>query len=172
MRAGPTLLSTCARAATAEEAAFRVQRPNSKARASRIVALDERAAEIMREVSGEEWQGARFFTYVETRAEPELEDLPYDAVLRGDGGAQTMLSHELESADVVVMIATSRDSAKAASVVGNACFVRSIMGAGLIVAPASPEVRETVKALRPCCSVLVVASGAEYVPEMLTALRA
>lgn len=172
MRAGPTLLSSCARATTAEEAAFRVQRPNSRTRASRIIALDAASEEIMHRVEKEEWQGARFFSYGETHSAPDLEAFPYDAVLVGEGGTKTMLSDELEAADVVVMIATSGESAKAASVVGNACFVRNIMGAGLIVAPASAEVRQTVKALRPYCSVLVVASGEEYVPEMLTALRA
>jgi len=172
MRAGPTLLSTCAQAATAKEAAFRVQRPNSKERASRIVALDAAAAEIMHRVEHEEWHGAHFFTYAGMRAAADLEDLPYDAVLKGEGGAEVMLSDELKGADVVVMIATTGESAKAASVIGNACFVRGIMGAGLIVAPASAGVRDTVTALRPSCSVLVVASGEEFVPEMLTALRA
>jgi len=54
----PTLLSSCARAATAAEAAFRVQYPNSLPRASVIIALDAGAAEIMAGVSEEPWAGA------------------------------------------------------------------------------------------------------------------
>lgn len=171
MRAGPTLLGTCARAATAAEAAFRVQKPNSKPRASRIVALDAEAAAIMARVAEAPWNGAHFLRFKGAVAAPGLESLPMDATLTDRDGAETTLSAEIDRADVFVMIATEGSGAEAASVIGNACFVRGVMTAGLIVA--EPKAASAaVSALRPYASVLVVASGEEFVPEMLTALRA
>ena len=43
----PTLLSSCARASTREEARFRVDYPNSATRSTRIFALDKRAADAV-----------------------------------------------------------------------------------------------------------------------------
>jgi hypothetical protein len=171
MRAGPTLLHTCAKAATAAEAAFRVQKPNSGARASRIVALDAEAAAIMGRVAEAPWNGAHFLRFKATIAAPGLESLPLDATLTGPDGAETTLSAELDRADVFVMIATEGSGADAAGVVGNACFVRGVMTAGLIVAQPGGATA-AIAALRPFASVLVVAAGEEFVPEMLTALRA
>ena len=46
MSDSPTLLGSCAKAASAAEVRFRVDYPNSKARVSRIIALDEASAAI------------------------------------------------------------------------------------------------------------------------------
>lgn len=168
----PTLLSSCARATTREESAFRVQHPNSLTRATRIVALDEEAAEIMRRVSEEPWQGAHFLTFVRAETQPGFDALPTDAVVTGPDGAETKLSAELADADVVVMIATEGSGADVASVVATAGHARNVMVAGLVVTKPGGAVGEAVRSLRPVASVLVIASGEEYVPEMLTALRA
>ncbi len=71
------------------------------------------------------------------------------------------------------MIATSAESAVAAETIGNACFVRSIMTTGLIVARHGAEgvLQSTVRALRPFAAMLVITTGEEYIPEMLTALH-
>lgn len=171
---GPTLLGSCAKASTAAEARYRVDYPNSKVRASRIIALDHAAAEIMRQVSEEPWNGAHFLTYAKKASAPGFEALAVDAVLADPAGAQTMLSDELRGADVAVMIASAGEGAEAASVIGNACQVRGIMTAGLIVADDARRgnVEQAVRSLRPFASVLVVATNADYVPDMLSALRA
>lgn len=171
---GPTLLGSCAKAATTAETRYRVDYPNSKARVTRIIALDRAAAEIMRHVAEEPWNGARFLSYAGKASAPGFESLAVDAVLTEPGGTRTMLSEELRGADVVVMIASAGEGEDAASVIGNACLVRSIMTAGLIVADESrrDHVEEAVKGLRPFASVLVVAASADYVPDMLAALRA
>lgn len=168
----PTLLSSCARAATREEAAFRVQYPNSKTRATRIVALDEEAAGIMRRVAEAPWQGAHFLTYLRKETAPGFDSLPTDAVVKTPDGAETRLSTELADADVIVMIATEGSGEEAAAVTANAGHARNIMVAGLVVTKGPGAAGAAVKALRPAASVLVIASGEEYVPEMLTALRA
>lgn len=54
--------SSCARAATSKEAAFRIDHPLPPARNTRVVALDEPAAGIVRDAAALEWGQARFFT--------------------------------------------------------------------------------------------------------------
>jgi len=175
MSASPTLLASCAKAATAAEARFRVAYPNARERASRIFALDAEAAAMMRRVADAPWNGAHFLTFQSvTSGAKGLDSLPVDATLKTPEGRSVRLSEELKGADVAVMVATTGKSAEAAAVIGNACFVRSIMTTGLIVAKGGRrgEVERTVKALRPYAAMLVVSTGEEYIPEMLTALRA
>lgn len=170
----PTLLSSCAKAATAAEARYRIDYPNSRARSSRIVALDDSAAAIMRRVEGDVWGDARFLTFRNRHPAPGIESLSIDATLGTPDGVETRLSAELAGADVVVMIAATGEAIDAAAAVGNACFVRNIMTAGLIVSKdrSDPDVDRAVTTLRPYAKVLVIASDEEYVPAMLHALRA
>jgi hypothetical protein len=175
MSSSPTLLGSCAKAATASEARFRVAYPNSKERASRIFALDQGGAEMMRRIAEEPWHGAHFLTFrAVTPGAEGLDSLPVDATVEAPDGHTVRLSEELKGADVAVMIATTGKSAEAAAAIGNACFVRSIMTTGLIVAGkgGSGELERTIKALRPYAAMIVVSTGEEYIPEMLTALRA
>jgi hypothetical protein len=164
----PTLLGSCARAATAAEARFRVNYPNSVGRSSRIVALDQKAASIVGRISQQQWNGAHFLTYKEPASDDVVQP---DAVLQFFDGAETRLSDELEGADVAVMIATADREGEAASIIGRACFLRGIMTAGLVVGE-SNGLDDAVTALRPYAAVLVVAADEDYVPEMLAALRA
>jgi hypothetical protein len=171
----PTLLGSCAKAATAAEARFRVDYPNSRTRASRIIALDQASATVMRRIAAAPWNGARFLTYVsKTAGAKGLDSLPVDALLKDVDGSEVRLSSELAGADVVVMMAAAGGASDAAAVVGNACFVRGIMTTGLITATGGDraEVERTVAALRPYAAMLVVSTSEEYIPEMLSALRA
>jgi hypothetical protein len=175
MNNAPTLLGSCAKAATAAEARYRVAYPNAKERASRIFALDGDAAAMMRRIEQEPWHGAHFLTFrAVTSGAKGLDSLPVDAKLAAPDGSEVRLSDELKGADVAVMIATSGASAEAAAAIGNACFVRNIMTTGLIVAKDGKrgEVERTMQALRPYAAMLVISTGEEYIPEMLTALRA
>ena len=56
----PTLLNSCAHAATADEARFRIDGAIG-GRSVVIVALDERAAEVVDRLAERPWGGARFF---------------------------------------------------------------------------------------------------------------
>ncbi|MDH3196068.1 MAG: hypothetical protein OEL78_07135 [Hyphomicrobiales bacterium] len=175
MSDSPTLLGSCAKAATAAEARFRVDYPNSRQRASRIIALDETSAAVMRRIAAAPWKGAHFLTYVsKTVGAKGLDSLPVDASLKDDGGGEVRLSGELEGANVVVMIAAAGGAWDGAAVIGNACLVRGIMTTGLIVASGGEraQVARGVAALRPYAAMLVVSTGEKYIPEMLTALRA
>ena len=162
MQRQPTLLSSCARAATAAEARYRIGYPEFTRRSSRVIALDEQAAAIVRRMSGQRWSGGHFLVFESA--------VPDDALLRSATGGTALLSEELDGADAVVMVATAHANAEAASIVGNACAARSIMSAGLVV-PGAGSVGEVVSALRPNAMVLVVLQDAGDVPEVLSALR-
>ena len=168
----PTLLNSCARAATAAEASFRIDYPQTALRSSRVIALDKGAAGVVRELARLRWQGGHFLV---------LEQAAGDS---GHGPAQTRLtdaalgtgvslSAELDGADVAFMIASAATSAGAASLIGDECAIRGIMSAGLVLAEsAGPDsVRDVIAALRPNAMVLVVLSDSGDVPEILAALR-
>jgi hypothetical protein len=175
MQRQPTLLSSCARAATAAEARYRIAAPAFTRRSSRVIALDAHAAEVVRALAERTWHGGRFLVFESA--------LPDDALLRrvapvpvdgdGDGGQGTgtaLLSEELDGADTVVMIASAAANAMAASVIGDAAADRGIMTAGLVLPDAAPP-GSAVSALRPNAMVLVVLRDVADVPEVLSALR-
>ncbi len=170
----PTLLNGCGRAATSSEARFRVNYPNSSPRASRIFALDEAAAEAMYAVTEDPWNGAHFLTLTKKgKVDPETTaagDLP----LSHPDGSPADLNDEIEGADVVVLLATSGDSEGAAEVIARECFNRKIMCAGLALGAGrdQADVDRVVNSMRRFARVLVVAQDDDYIPAMLTALRA
>ena len=155
---------SCARAATAAEARFRIDRPVAPARAPRIVALDDGAAEVVRRTAALPWANARFSVC-------EATDGADAVLLRGVDGGTATLADELASADVVVMIATSDAGAGCAHTIGRACWQRAVQTAGLVVSDGPGSVR-AVAALRPHARVLLPGADESDVVELLTALRA
>jgi hypothetical protein len=166
----PTLLNSCASAATAAEARFRIDRPIA-GRSARVVALDEGAAEVVRRVAEQPWNGARFFRSEEPVPAANGNGGPADIVLRDTDGSESRLSDELAGTDVVIVIATSDDGAGAASAIARACVAAGVMMAGLILGERL-ELGEAVSALRPYAPVLMVTGDEDDVSEVLTALRA
>ncbi|MHA6622819.1 hypothetical protein [Pseudonocardia sp. DLS-67] len=158
----PSLPGSCARAATAAEARFRIQRPVAPARAPRIIALDGGAVEIVRRTATLRWANARFYACEPTGGTLELRSIE---------GRPATLADELASADVVVMIATDDGGAGCAYTIGKACWQRSIMTAGLVVSDDDAADR-AVAALRPHARVLLPGADESDVVELLTALRA
>jgi hypothetical protein len=170
MQRQPTLLSSCARATTAAEARYRISYPEFARRDSRVIALDDHAAELVERMAGQRWSGGHFLAF-EAVVPPNGSALPTaDARLRRADGTPALLSEELNGADAVVMVAGAQASAEAASVIGDACALRSIMSAGLVVPGAAPA-DEVVSALRPNAMVLVVLRDDQDIPEILSALR-
>jgi len=167
----PTLRSSCASAATAAEARYRIDGSGDWAqRASVIIALDEQAAGIVRRLSAHRWSGGHFLSFEAAVPANGSGGGPAGATLRTHGGSAVPLSDELSGADVVVMIATAQASAKAAAVIGDACAARGIMAAGLVV-PGSGTADAVVSALRPNVMVLVILNSEGDIPEILAALR-
>jgi hypothetical protein len=161
----PTLASSCARAATAAEARFRIDYPDTSHRDSRVIALDQGTADLARRLAARQpWRGGHFLVLDQVVTAGD------DTVLRTTGGAEVLLSEELADADVVVMLAGAHASAEAAAVIGDACAARSIMSAGLVV-PGHGSGDEVVAALRPNAMVLVILQESDDVAEVLSALR-
>jgi hypothetical protein len=162
-----TSLSSCARAATAAEARFRIDAPVESRRA-RVVALDEPAAEVLRSVAGLEWASARFFVCDTVGMAGDV--TADDVLLRGIDGSPAVLSRELEGAHVVVMVATQDSGADCAYAIGKACWERAVMTAGLVLGDGSMTLA-AVAALRPHARVLLPTADESDLVELLTALR-
>lgn len=167
----PTLLNSCASAATAAEAAYRIDAaPGTQtARATRVVALDDGAAAIVRPLPEQPWLGAHFLRYAGTPDDHDGELA--DVVLTTPEGERVRLSEELADADFVMMIATTDDGAAAAGAIGNACTLRGIMTAGVILGEGD-RVAAAVTALRPHARVLLVSRDQQDVSGLLTVLGA
>lgn len=172
----PILLNSCAMAATAAEARFRIDAPIAPSWATRVMALDPAAAVVVRPVAEQHWASARFFT-CDGPASPaggEVAGDVADVVLRRMDGSLARLGEELDGADVAVMVATADASATAAATIGDACTLRGIMTAAVILGDGygTGGAGGAVSALRPHARVLMVTSDEHDVVEVLTALRA
>ena len=165
----PILGSSCARATSAAEMRYRIDRPIRGRRGARIIGLDAGAEAIVERISRNPWGHARFFTLAEPVG--DVGDRGSDSVaLRGTDGAPSNLLAELEDADVVIMVATTGADAAAATIIGAACTVRAIMTAGLVIGEET-LIGETVAGLRPHARVLMVGGDERDVVDLLTALR-
>ena len=90
-------------------------------------------------------------------------------------GRAKNLVDEVETADLVVMVATAGENAAAAGLIGEACAAKHVMTTALIIggAAASDEtLSRMLSALRPHAMMLVISSADEYISDMLSALRA
>ena len=141
-------ISSCARAATAEEARYRIDRPIG-GRSARVIALDSSAAEVVQRVAELPWGASRFFS---------------------DPSAFNNET-ELDDADVAIMIGTADADGATAASIARACAERGIMTAGLILGDRL-DVGDAVAALRPYARNLMVTDDEDDVAAVLTALRA
>jgi hypothetical protein len=160
--------------ASAEQARFRIDRPNSRPRTTCVIALDARGAAAIDSLREQKWNRARFLRYAGARrASAQLPSLRVDATVLDEAEAEISLASALTGADSVVML-TATGAAEAAEIIGNACAVRGIAATGLVLMPAAgaEALGRVVAAMRPHTTMLVVSSGEDYIGEMLSALRA
>jgi hypothetical protein len=161
------MLSSCARAATAEETRYRIDAPIAPARGARIVALDHGALAVIERVAAGSWANSRFFV-----CEDSPGGDPDDVALRGIGGAPAVLAEQLADADVVVLVAMEDGgSPGCAAAIGKACAERGIMTAGLVIGNGYRH-GAALAALRPHARVLLPSADENDVIDLLTALRA
>jgi len=170
------MLSESARMTTAEEARFRVDYPNSKPRAVKVVALDTPSERVVKRLAERPWQRATFFTSLKFDGAPRTgEGWSMKAWLSDLAGRTKDLVDEVATADLVVMVSSAGTQAQAAAVIAEACGVRKVMTTALIIESESKsdeELSKTLASLRPYASMLVIANNDEYIEEMLVALRA
>jgi hypothetical protein len=168
--------SESARMTTAEEARFRIDYPNSKPRAVKVIALDAPSERVVKRLAERTWQRATFFTA------PRFDGAPrggagwsMQAWLSDLAGRTKALVDEVNSADLVVMVSSAGTNAEAAAVIAEACGVRKVMTTALIIdaeTKSDEELSKTLASLRPHASMLVIANNDDYIEEMLAALRA
>jgi hypothetical protein len=156
----PVLVSSCARAVTAEETAFRIDYPLSAARNTRVVALDRDAERIVHAAAARQWGQARFYSTSD----------PGDELVTPDGELLP-LAAELEGSNTLVMVSTDGINAGAAAAIGAACTARGIMTAGLVVTPGRLT-SEALHMLRPYARMLLVPAEEDDLVELLRAIRA
>ncbi|HEV2629714.1 MAG TPA: hypothetical protein VGV41_13845 [Pseudolabrys sp.] len=165
------MLSESARATTREEQRFRIDAPNSKARAIKVIALDRASETVLRRLAQQPWRSAAFMTVLNKQPSAQ----PVGGWLADLAGETMSLIEQIRSADVVVTLSSAGENSEMAGVVAEACRAQGKQMTALILdAAGAPEASllKTLVPLRPCASMLVVASGEEYVEAMLTALRA
>jgi hypothetical protein len=167
--------SESARMSSAAEARFRVDYPNSKPRAVKVVALDAASEEVVKRAAQRSWQRATFFTSLKFDGAPRSgEGWSMQGWLSDLAGRTKALVEEVASADLVVMVSSAGTCAQAAAI-GEACAARKVMTTALIIGSeqhSDEELSKTLATLRPHASMLVIANGDEYIEEMLAALRA
>jgi hypothetical protein len=168
--------SESARMASAAEARFRIDAPNSKPRAIKIIALDRQSDRVVKRLAEGKWNQASFFTASAFAGAPKKgESFSMTGWLSDVAGRTTDLVNEVNSADLVVMVATAGENASAAAIIGEACSLKRVNTTGLIIggANASDEaLSKTLAQLRPWSLMLVIASADDYIEDMLAALRA
>lgn len=179
------LASSCARAAGADEARYRINAPVVDRRSTTVVALDGPARTVLDE-SRAQHPRVRFVATAAERAQPGLAAPAAcgngDGHPNGAGPVHTVALEDLDAsprsladavadADLVVMVATSQEGSAAAATIGDWCTPRRIMTAGLVVGPPE-DVQGAVTALRPHARMLLVSQDAGDLNEILTALRA
>jgi hypothetical protein len=168
--------SESARMTTAEEARFRIDYPNSRPRAVKVVALDPPSERVVKRLAERPWQRATFLTALKFDGAPRGgEGWTMKAWLSDLAGRTKDLIDEVATADLVVMISSAGTNAQAAAVIAEACAVRKVMTTALIIESTSKsdaELSQTLASLRPYASMLVIAGNDEYIEEMLVALRA
>ncbi len=166
--------SESARMASAAEARYRIDAPNSTPRAVKVIALDAPSERLVKALAQRPWSRASFFTASAFGAAPKAGE-SFAGWLSDIAGRTKNLVEEIDSADLVVMVAAAGESAQAASLIGEACSLKRVTTTGLILGGADKSdeaLSKTLSHLRPWSLMLVVASAEEYVEDMLRALRA
>lgn len=166
--------SESARMSSAAEARFRIDAPNSKPRAVKVIALDRPSERVIKDLAKRTWNGATFFTASAFGTTPRQGE-SFAGWLSDLAGRTKNLIEEVNSADLVVMVAQAGENAPAASIIGEACSVKRVMTTALVLGGQSisdEALSKTLSQLRPWALMLVIASAEEYIADMLSALRA
>lgn len=166
--------SESARAASAAEARFRIDEPNSRPRTIKVIALDRPSEKIVERLAQSPWKGATFLTTL-APAPARGERFSMAGWLSDLAGHTKDLIKEINEADQVVMVATAGENLEAASIIGEACSLKRVMTTALILsAPSTSDeaLSQSLAQLRPWALMLVIASAEDYIADMLAALRA
>ena len=145
------MLSESARMTTAEEARYRIDYPNSKPRAIKVIALDPPSEAVVKRLAQGPWQQASFFTSLKFDGAPRGgEGWSMKAWLSDLAGRTKDLIDEVASADLVVMVASAGTKPEAAGVIAEACGVRKVMTTALIIGSETGPTKSCRRRWRRC----------------------
>ena len=149
---------------TAAEARFRIQAPNSRPRAIKVIGLDGAGTDAVRRLASRGWRHATFFTV----GRP-------GEITRIDGTSATALDDEIRTADLVVMVTSTEGRAQLAGEIGRTCSDHRVNTTTLIldaIDASGDALSKTLAQVRPWSLMLVLAADEQYIADMLAALRA
>lgn len=167
--------SESARVTTAAQSRFRISDPNAEPRIVKVVALDEPSERVVARLAQSVWNQASFLSASAFSGLQKDNNFSMKGWLSDLAGRTKDLVDEINTADLVVMIASAGENAQAASIIGEACSLRRITTTGLIIGSTTVSddaLSRTLAQLRPWALMLAIANTDEYVHDMLTALRA
>ena len=167
--------SESARMSSAAEQRFRINAPNSLPRRVKVIALDRKSEVLVKDLAQAQSTNATFFTASAFAAAPPASGFSMRGWLSDLAGRTKDLMDEVNGADLVVMVTTAGENAQAAALIGEACSAKRVNTTGLILGGGSASdqvLAKTLAQLRPWSLMLVIASGEDYIADMLTALRA
>jgi hypothetical protein len=170
------MLTESARMSSASEGRFRIQKPNSKPRAIKVIALDAPSDALAKRLAERSWDHATFLSASNFAAvHGDKQRVSMDVSLTGLDGHPRSLIDEVNTADLVVMMAMPGGNAHAAAVIGDACSLMRVDTAGFVSGSKSSSdeaMSKTLAQLRPWSLMVVIAETEDYIEDMLIALRA
>jgi hypothetical protein len=127
-------------------------------------------------MAAQHWDHTTFLSASMFRGELGTEEsITTDSWLTDLAGHPKSLEDQVDTADLVAMIATAGEDARAAAAIGRACSLLRVNTAALISGAASASdaaISKTLMQLRPWSLMVVIAGSDEYIQDMMVALRA
>ena len=169
------MLTESARMTSASEGRFRIQKPNSKPREIKVIALDAPSLGIVSRLAERSWDHATFLNASAFDAKPgDKQHVSMDGWLTDLCGHPRILIDEVDAADLVVMVAMPGGNARAAAVIGDACSHMRVDTAAFVSGATSNSdeaMSKTLRQLRPWSRMVVIAEEEYCIEAMLIALR-
>ena len=140
-----------------------------------MIALDHPSERVVKELAAAQVEQRELLHRVGVRRHAASQGESFSGWLSDLAGRTKNLIEEVNSADLVVMVAAAGESAQAASIIGEACSVKRVTTTALVLGGPSisdEALSKTLSHLRPWALMLVIASAEDYIADMLTALRA
>ena len=154
--------------AAAADTRHRVQYPNSRPRAIKLIGLGEGGGRIADAIAE---RGLRHVQAIGTARNSEATSSEMLQTLVDQNGE---IGRAIRAADMVFVVARDGDNVALARAVSQMAHEKGVLVTGILIqgSGATPSPDPTLNALRGACDMLVIVSDGEYVGEMLGALGA
>lgn len=140
-----------------------------------MIALDLPSEPVVKHLAEQSWKHATFLTASRVGDVRPGERFSVEGWVSDLAGQTKTLVDEVDTADLVVMVAAPGGHAHMASIIGEACSQKRVMTTALIVggtAASDEALSQTLAQVRPWSLMVVIANADDYIEDMLSALRA